>query len=231
MNKGLVISRQNFIRKSLALPLAVAAVPACTGTEKPGGAFRLLDHPRHKRDFSDVRSRKVVFLAHCIPNMNARMHACANVFPACVKPIIQLCLDSEVGIVQMPCPELMVVGLGRDRDEPEVEYLRQALEQPVAVERFRALAGQVVFQMQEYRFQDFRMIAVVGSDGSPSCGVERTAWPDPARRFAEGQGVFIRELKAQMSRAGIDLPFKGIEDEKIEETVAWLAEQIGKAGV
>ncbi|HLA41656.1 MAG TPA: hypothetical protein VJ417_16755 [Candidatus Glassbacteria bacterium] len=229
MHKSKKISRQRFIGTALALPLAVSTAAGQGKAAEGNVGFRLLDHPRHKRDFGDRRSRWVVFLAHCLANMNARMHLCANVFPACVKPVIQLCLEREVGIVQMPCPELMVVGLGRDRDEPEVEYLRQALEQPIAVERIRKLAEQVVFQMQEYRFQGFRMIAVVGSDGSPSCGVDQTAWPDPARRFAEGQGVFVRELKDLMKQAGIDLPFKGLEDDKADATVAWLAEQIGKA--
>jgi hypothetical protein len=53
--------------------------------------------------------------------------------------------------------------------------------------------------------------------------VERTAWPDPAMRFGPGQGVFIQELKKLMEKSGIDLPMKGIEDDRIEESVEWLA--------
>lgn len=212
-----------------------AGVAACLlGSAYPAGSaenkFRLLDHPRHKRDFNDMRSKKVIFLAHCIPNMNARMHNCVRVFPASVKPIIRFCMDNELGMAQMPCPELLVTGLGRDRDEPEVEYLRQALEQPISRERIRKLAEQVVFQMKEYRFQGFEMIGVIGNDGSPTCGVDRTAWPDANNRFAPGEGVFIQELKALMKEAGIELPFKGIDDERAEEAVAWIAGRLKETG-
>jgi len=215
--------------------LCSAGIAAClAGSAYPAGAaekkFRLLDRPRHKRDFSDVRSKKVIFLAHCIPNMNARMHNCARVFPASARPIIEFCLDNELGMAQMPCPELLVTGLGRDRDEPEVEYLRQALEQPVSRERIRKLAEQVVFQMKEYRFQGFNMIGVIGNDGSPTCGVDRTAWPDPDNRFGPGQGVFIQELGALMKEAGLGLPFKGIDDEKAGEAVDWIARRLKETG-
>jgi len=194
--------------------------------EKP---FRLLDHPRHRRDFSDGRSKKVIFLAHCIANQNARMHNCAT-YPAAVKPVVDFCLEHDIGIVQMPCPELLVMGLGRDRDDPEQEYLCQALRMPLARKRIRKLAEQVVFQMKEYRFQGFTMLGVLGSNGSPSCGVERTAYPDPKKRFGPGEGVFIEELKALMKKEGLDLEFKGLDDKKWQEALSWVRRNLEKAG-
>jgi len=191
--------------------------------------FHLLDHPRHKRDFDDCRSYKVIFLAHCITNMNARMHKCAT-FPAAVKPIVEFCLEHDIGMIQLPCGELMVTGLGRDRDEPEQEYLRQALEMPVARTRIRQLAEQVVFQMKEYRFQGFTMLGVLGKNGSPTCGVETTAFPDPEKRFGPGQGVFIQELELLIKEAGLEIPVKGFDDAKPEESVDWIRENLRRAG-
>ena len=227
------ITRHSFIKKCSLTGLFLPLV-SCTSGERaesgPVNKFRLLDHPRHQRDFGDIRSKKIIFLANCILNMNTRMHRCANFFSAANKPILQFCLDHELGMAQMPCPELMVTGLGRDRDEPEVEYLRTALEMPVSREGIRRLAEQVVFEMKEYRFQGFEMIAVLGNDGSPSCGVERTAFPDSESRFGPGRGVFIQELQALMKEAGIEVPFKGIDDDKAEEAVAWLAELMKQRG-
>ena len=224
------IKRDCFFRRLCGAGIAACLAGPARSAVAAEKKFRLLDHPRHKRDFNDLRSRKVIFLAHCIPNMNARMHNCARVFPASVEPIIRFCMDNELGMVQMPCPELLVTGLGRDRDEPEVEYLRQALEQPVSRERIRKLADQVVFQMKEYRFQGFTMIGVIGNDGSPTCGVDITAWPDPDNRFAPGEGIFIQELKAGMKAAGLELPFKGIDDEKAGEAVTWIARRLKETG-
>jgi predicted secreted protein len=222
------IKRSAFLQTLTGSGLLLPLLPAGVSGANPEKKFRLLDHPRRKRDFGDLRSRKVIFLAHCQVNMNARMHRCANVFPASSGPVVRCCLEHELGIVQMPCPELMVTGLGRDRDEPEQEFLRQALEMPESRRRIRELAAQVVFQMTEYRFQDFSLIGVLGSENSPSCGVTRTA--DLANRFVPGQGVFIRELRSLMQKQGLDLPFKGVEDEKAEEAAAWIEETLKKQG-
>jgi len=220
------ISRACFFRSLCLSAGALCAYSDADAENKSVEKFHLLENPRHKRDWNDKRSRKVVFLAHCIANMNARMHRCSQVFAASAAPLVRFCLDHELGMAVMPCPELLVTGLGRDRDEPEKEYLRQALEEPLARQRIRELARQVVFQMNEYRFQGFEMVAMLGNDGSPSCGVNRTSWPDPAKRFGPGRGVFIEELRALMAEAGIELPMMGIEDERIEESVSRLEKTI-----
>ena len=62
--------------------------------------------------FTDGRSRQVVFIAHCLLNQNAISDGTA-VFPAAFSEIIKLLLDAEVGIVQLPCPELSCLGLDR----------------------------------------------------------------------------------------------------------------------
>src|SRR5699024_432892 len=52
--------------------------------------------------FTDGRSKKVIFLAHCLLNQNAISDGTA-VCPAAFGELIQLLLDREVGVVQMPC--------------------------------------------------------------------------------------------------------------------------------
>ena len=216
--------------------ICTAAGALCSGTLLAAGGepengdgkkFRLLDHPQRLRNWDDKRSRKVVFLAHCMTNMNARMHDCVDFFASSADPLVRFCLDNQLGMAVMPCPELLVTGLGRDRDKPEKDYLKSVLEEPLARERIRKLAEQVVFQMKEYRFQGFEMVAMIGNDNSPSCGVELTSFANPEKRFGPGQGVFIQELKKLMAQAGIQLPMKGVvKDDRIEDTVAWLKEQL-----
>jgi len=60
--------------------------------------------------FTDGRSKKVVFIAHCILNQNSISDGTA-VFPAAFKEVIKKFLDADIGIVQMPCPELCCLGL------------------------------------------------------------------------------------------------------------------------
>ena len=59
--------------------------------------------------FADGRSRKVVFLAHCLLNQNAISDGTA-VYPAAFRELVQFFLEHQVGIVQLPCPELCCLG-------------------------------------------------------------------------------------------------------------------------
>jgi predicted secreted protein len=53
---------------------------------------------------TDRRSKKVVFLAHCLLNENTRYlgGACRG---CCVREIVEQCITHDLGMVQMPCPE------------------------------------------------------------------------------------------------------------------------------
>jgi len=66
--------------------------------------------------FNDCRSKKIVFIAHCILNQNSISDGTA-VTPACCKEVIELLISSDIGIIQMPCPELMYLEL--DRNNPD----------------------------------------------------------------------------------------------------------------
>ena len=56
------------------------------------------------RQLADQRSQKVVFLSHCLLNENTRYlgGACRG---GAIRELVESCLDSGLGIVQMPCPE------------------------------------------------------------------------------------------------------------------------------
>lgn len=63
-------------------------------------------------EFNDARSKKVIFVAHCILNQNARINKCAY-SPSVINPVIQELIKRGIGIIQMPCPETQILGLGR----------------------------------------------------------------------------------------------------------------------
>ena len=62
--------------------------------------------------FNDGRSKRVVFIAHCLLNQNSISDGTA-VYPAAFKSTVRLLLDADAGIVQLPCPELCCLGLDR----------------------------------------------------------------------------------------------------------------------
>jgi predicted secreted protein len=225
MEKSKAIGRRTFLRSSVASSIALTGCQETANRKSEGSAQKtgLVDKPQVKRNFDkDGRSKKVILTAHCILNQNARHVDCAD-FPAMMKPLLEALQADEIGIVQLPCPELMALGLGRDRDVPPLDTIREALELPEAHARLKPLIDQVVHQIKEYQFQGFQIVGVLGKNGSPSCGVETTSVKSGQ---APGQGVFIRLLRDRLKAEGLDIGIKGVDDHRQEEAVEWVSKRV-----
>lgn len=164
--------------------------------------------------FHDARSRKIVFVSHCFLNQNSISDGTAD-FPAANRAIVSLLLEHDIGIVQMPCPELLCLGLDRGDvhggERPvivENTRIRAALQTPQASIKLRPLVEQVVYQMEQYQENDFAVLGVVGINRSPSCGIETTSAHDEE---VAGMGVFMAALKQELDARGISLPMVGIK--------------------
>ena len=164
--------------------------------------------------FTDGRSKKVIFLAHCLLNQNAISDGTA-VCPAAFGELIQLLLDREVSVVQMPCPELCCLGLDRGdvhgADRPVVEEntrVRRAMEENGPRQKREALADLVAEQVQEYHKHGFQVLGIVGANRSPNCGVETTSDFD---REVEGRGAFREAIAQRLEAAGISVPMLGLK--------------------
>jgi len=164
--------------------------------------------------FSDVRSRKVIWVAHCILNQNSISDGTAD-YPGAIREVLEYLLKSQIGIVQMPCPELHCLGL--DRGDPmgagrpvvvENTRIRTALDRPVSRRILKHLVDSVVFQMEEYRRRGFMLLGIVGINRSPSCGVDTTSKYD---REVEGQGIFIEALHRELKKRHIRIETIGIK--------------------
>ncbi len=216
-------NRRIFLTSTMGTCLAAAA---CTTTSTSGNQkTRLVDTPQVKRDLArDGRSMRVVFVPHCALNMNARHVDCAD-FPAMMEPLFEFLRENRIGVIQMPCPELRVLGLGRDRDVPPLNTIREALEIPDAEERLQPLVDDMIYLIKEYQYQDVEIVGILGKNGSPSCGVETT---HKEGKQVPGEGILIRELRKKLAREGLDIGLKGIDDHRQEEAIAWVRERLTK---
>ncbi len=188
---------------------------------------------------ADARSRRVVFVSHCILNENVRYPggACRG---GCIPEIVSQCADRGLGIVQMPCPEqrawggvlkrrlLALCGDARFDGSPARRLLIPVF---LAYTRrsFRRLARAAAKQIEDYVTSGFAVTAIVGIDGSPSCGVQTTV--DARRAVARlarvelatftsdrmnrivrdslisGSGMFVAALRRELARRRIAVPF------------------------
>jgi len=209
------IARRGFLGSSLVTIGALEGAPSQAGKPR----LDLAAKPRPKYDFAkDGRSRRVVFVAHCVLNQNARLVNYAA-FPAMMTPLLAALQQRDIGIVQLPCPETMALGLGRDRDVSPRE-IREGLELPRSQARLRRFVDQVIYQIKEYQFHGFHVVGILGINTSPSCGVETTCCEPPR---GPGEGVFIRVLHERVKAEGLDIGFKGIDEQRQQEAIDWVA--------
>ncbi len=125
-------------------------------------------------------------------------------------------LRHGVGLIQLPCPELTLYGAIR------WGHVKEQFDNPFFRAHCRSLLSPYLGQLAEYASHPgrFRILGILGIDGSPSCGVHKTctgAWggelfcsgaqralPQPVLK--EGQGVFIEELLLLLNARGLTIP-------------------------
>lgn len=164
--------------------------------------------------FTDARSKRIVFVAHCILNQNSISDGTAD-FPGSNVKAVQALLDANVGIVQLPCPELCCLGLDRSNeygaDSPVVvenTRIRGQIQKLPASERLAEIVEQVIYQILQYHQHGFDILGIIGINRSPCCGVDTTSFDDMER---EGQGVFIAAIRHELEKAALDIPLIGIK--------------------
>ena len=163
--------------------------------------------------FTDGRSRRVAFVAHCFLNQNAISDGTA-VWPAACLELVDFFLSREIGIVQMPCPEVCCLGLDRGNpqgaDSPVVvenTRIRAAMKADGPDSKLSALALGVAEQIEEYQKFGFEVVGIVGANRSPNCGVDTTS---DDNREQKGMGIFMEKISGELSKRGITVPMAGI---------------------
>ena len=158
--------------------------------------------------FQDGRSQKVAFLAHCLLNQNAISDGTA-VRPAGFPEMLSYLLEHGVGIVQLPCPELLCLGL--DRGDPqgaerpvvvENTRIRRAMAQAEPSRRLAQLVEDTMTQLLEYRRYGFQVVGILGANRSPCCGVPGSPFPQAGGGWLENpHGGFPRNRRCRGNRA------------------------------
>ena len=139
---------------------------------------------------------------------------------------MDLLADADVGMAQIPCPEIACLGFDRHRQAGQ--SIRQALETPSAARCSHHLAVTTADRLQCYVDEGFEVVAILGGNQeSPGCAVHTNV--SDATKLDEKSGVFMRELAAQLASRGLQIEFHGIRDADpglLGEDLEWLREQI-----
>jgi predicted secreted protein len=172
--------------------------------------------------FTDARSKKVIFVSHCILNQNSISDGTA-LYPGSVKDIVQLIIDSQIGIIQMPCPELLCLGLDRGNIEginshvvEENTRIRACMSNNSTSLKIDELVKHVICQIIEYKKHKFQILGIIGINRSPSCGVKTTS---DNNEEIKGKGLFISALTKAFEEYQLSIKTIGIKPSDLNKTI------------
>ncbi|WP_153110034.1 hypothetical protein [Propionivibrio limicola] len=167
---------------------------------------------------SDNRAGRFVVVIECILNQNARDRGAAR-FPAMNGEVVGLCQKYQVGMLQMPCPE--VAALGASRQRKPGQSLREAMDTVHGRACCRRIAADVADRVEVQLAGGNTLLAVLGGNHqSPGCAVHNgETIPSP------DSGLLIQALQSEFGARGLNVPFRGIRDNDpltLADDLAWL---------
>lgn len=113
---------------------------------------------------TDKRKKLVAIVAHCILNQNTVVKPLAS-HPGAVVDLVKLLIEKGYGILQLPCPEAIYLGMRRwwmSREQYDTSHYRAFS---------RRILEQYVTLLEELVKDGVRYI-VIGVKGSPSCATQ-----------------------------------------------------------
>jgi predicted secreted protein len=185
----------------------------------------------------DERSKKVIFLSHCLLNENTRYLGGAF-RKGVVSEVLEDIQKRGIGIVQMECPEQKAWG-GVLKSYMWIPlYLKSPLLLKIFLPFFiwntkriyKRIAKGVIDEIRDYEKSGFHVVGIVGVSASPTCGVTKSVKISSFIKFMEksnpreinreklnkeyimgslvnNSGLFIEELKKMLEKKKINVRF------------------------
>ncbi len=159
------------------------------------------------------RSKKVIFISHCILNQNTVVCPLARAKGA-YRDIVQEIMNNGIGIHQLPCPEYRHLGLKRKpmgKSEYDTVDYRDLCKR---------ISHDAINQIKEYLDNGYEVIGLMGINESPSCSIRGV------------EGILMEELldiakKEQISLNTIDVPGEYVDGKDNKEFIKELKIFIG----
>ncbi|WP_047382607.1 MULTISPECIES: CD3072 family TudS-related putative desulfidase [unclassified Cetobacterium] len=172
------------------------------------------------------RSKKIIIISHCILNQNSVVKPYARKQDEFLK-FLQNKILKNYGIIQLPCPEINILGLKR------WGHVKDQFEYSGFVNESKKMLLPIVNQIKDYLKNGYEIEGIYGISGSPSCGVNKTCradWEGETScyesledirgrvKLVSEKGVFMEVLESILKEKNISLNFYDVEEwsEKVD---------------
>lgn len=152
---------------------------------------------------TDIRSSRCVFVSHCLLAQGVMAQGIVKHFPGPVRPVLEFCLEHDLNIMQMPCPESRCLAGGLDR----VPHGKKWYEENGLRETASEIAEEQADYMRAVVDRGFEILGIIGVDFSPACAV---SYLNRGPAIYRDQGIYVEELRRCLKERGLDVRFVGI---------------------
>ena len=156
------------------------------------------------------RSKKFVFIPFCLIAQAYQAQGIVKYeWKASIKPIVQLLLDNDINIVQMPCAEST--------------FNDSLIREPKGIKKYdtidfnkhcEKLSEDVAKQIKTICQNGYKVIAILGIEQSPSCCVN---YIYTNKGMEKRKGLFIEKLNNKLS--DLNIPIIGINRKYINKSL------------
>jgi len=133
-------------------------------------------------------SEKIIFVSHCILNQNIRNEKFSK-----IKELVELLTESNVGIVQLPCPRIDCNG----------KFIKNENNTKIYKKYCEKTSAFIVKTIKKYLDANFKVLGILGVEFSPICGVYRI---NNGRKNIPGKGILIKEIENEMQKKNFQVP-------------------------
>lgn len=173
------------------------------------------------------RNKDIVVVCHCILNCNSKVEGLSECGGAL--DFSKNLVDAGLGIIQLPCPEMILYGIkrwGHTKEQFDNLFYRN---------QCRVMLEPYLLQLHSYINNDYNIKCIIAIDGSPSCGYNKVcssdSWCGELSRCSnlnaklstlqsiKGRGIFMDEFVNLLSEYNLNIPIIGLDESKLEESL------------
>ncbi|WP_429959812.1 CD3072 family TudS-related putative desulfidase [Enterococcus sp. AZ196] len=144
--------------------------------------------------------KQLVAVSHCVLNQNAVIHGwerARGAFPFAIELLRQ-----GIALIQLPCPEFIVLG----GDRPPMTY-EEYRDLPNYRQKCQELLQPMIQQIQAYQAEGYQYLGVIGINESPNCSIS-------GQRGVLMEEFFSECEKAQIGTSFLEVPTWYSEDDQ-----------------
>ena len=161
----------------------------------------------------DNRSKKFIFIPFCLIAQAYQAQGIVKYeWKSSIRPFIDLILDHDINIIQMPCAE--------------TEFKNSLIREPKGITKYntkefnehcKILANKVTKQIKDLIESNYEIVAILGIEQSPSCCVN---YIYTNKGMEKRMGLFMQELYKNTKE--LNIPIIGINRKYINKSLTEL---------